>query len=121
MIEKKKRPKTTIGKCYRIETGCGHFYITVNRNKETGELVELLASLGKAGGCAIALNEALTRTISLGLKYSIPIEEYIKQLEGIRCPTPVWEDGIHILSCPDAIAKVLELEIKEKRNGRADS
>ena len=42
---------------------------------------------------------------------------YVKQLENIRCPSPGWDEGVQVLSCGDAIAKVLELEIlgiKEK-------
>jgi hypothetical protein len=50
----------------------------------------------------------------LGLKYGIPIAEYIKEFEGIRCPAMGYEGNEQVLSCADAIAKVLKEEIKEK-------
>lgn len=112
LMEKIKRPKTTTGKCYRIETGCGHLYVTIGNDEK--QMIEIFAHLGKAGGCATSQNEGLTRAISLGLKYGVPIKEYIKQLKGIRCPAPVTNDGREILSCADAISKVLQLEIKGK-------
>ncbi len=111
-MEKIKRPETTEGNTHRIETGCGHLYVTVSG--DNGQVLEIFATLGKAGGCAHCQNEAVTRAISLGLKYGVPLEGYVRQLKDIRCPNPVWDDGRQILSCADAIAKVLELEIKEE-------
>jgi len=35
-------------------------------------------------------------------------------LRGIRCPTISWDRGHAILSCPDAIASVLDNYLKEK-------
>lgn len=112
--QKLKRPKVTEGTTTRIKTGCGYLYITIGRDGEN--IIEVLAVLGKAGGCARAQGEAITRSLSLGLKYGVPIEEYIKEFDNIRCPSPVWEEGIEILSCADAIAKVLKKEI-EKESG----
>lgn len=113
-MEKKHRPKETTGVNYRINTGCGHIYIMTGRN-ENGELIEIMATLGHAGGCAMSQLEALTRSISLGLKYGVPIEDLKDELEFIRCPTPAFDEGEEILSCADAIAKVLEKEIENSR------
>jgi len=117
--EKLKRPKVTQGSTVRTETGCGHLYITIG--KDNGNIIEVFAVLGKSGGCAKAQGEAITRSLSLGLKYGIPIEEYIKEFENIRCPSPVWEDGEQILSCADAIAKVLKKEIQKDDKAENDS
>src|SRR3990167_3142846 len=115
-MEKYKRPKLINSKTIKIITGCGTLYVTIGR--DNGNIVEVFANLGKAGSCAKAQNEALTRSISLGLKYGIPIEEYVKELIGIRCPTPtlIGNPDEEILSCSDAIVKVLknEMIIKEK-------
>lgn len=113
-MEKRKRPKVTKGFTHRVKTGCGYVYITPNWDGST--LIEVFATLGKAGGCAHAQLEAITRMISLGLRYGIPVEEFVKELKGIRCPSPSLDEGKEILSCPDAIAGVLD----ESRNNRPD-
>jgi len=117
-MEKRKRPKVTHGCSVKVTTGCGSIYITPC--KDSSSLIEVFATLGKAGGCAKCQLEAITRSISLGLKYGIPVKEFIDELKGLRCPLPVWEDGKQILSCPDAIAVVLEESINnEDRDSQA--
>jgi len=107
MGEKKKRPKVTKGETYKVVTGCGNIYITPNRDNDDN-LVEVFATLGKAGGCAHCQLEAITRSVSLGLKYGIPVSEYISELKNLRCPSTSLDEGRLVLSCPDAIAGVLE-------------
>ena len=82
-LQKKPRPKVTTGPTVRMETGCGHIYITVNRD-ENGDLFEVFAHLGKTGGCAACQCEALCRQLSLGMRCGVPMEEQTKQLLGIR-------------------------------------
>jgi len=73
-----------------------------------GRLFEIFATLGHGGGCATCEMEALTRSITLGLKMGIPVTDYICQLRGIRCPTPMpFPKESAVFSCPDAIAKTL--------------
>jgi len=105
-VEKLKRPKITSGPTEKVSTGCGSIYITPNRDNE-GRLVEVIAHLGKAGTCTHAQLEAITRAVTLGLRYGIPVEEYIDEFKEIKCPCKAWENGDQILSCADAIAKVL--------------
>lgn len=104
-MEKRRRPKTTTSKTERISTGCGNLYVTVAW--DGAFLIEVFATLGKAGSCAHCQLEAITRPITLGLKYGIPVEEYIEELKELRCPNPTWEGGKRVLSCPDAISQVL--------------
>ncbi len=61
-----KRDKSTIGTTEKIDTGCGHLYITINHNADNG-IIEVFAALGKSGGCAMVQNEAITRLISISL------------------------------------------------------
>jgi len=108
----RKRPKVTTGVTERVNTGCGYIYVTVNFDSQG--ISEVFSTLGKAGGCAAAQLEAISRLTSLALRSGIDIDSIVKQLRGIRCPSIAWEQGHAILSCADAIASVLEKYIREK-------
>ena len=106
-MAKKPRPKVLQGgSSFKLKTGCGNLYVVINQ--EHGDPFEVFAFLGKAGSCVIAQTEALTRSISLGLRYGVPVEDYIDQLQNIRCPEPyMWPEEERVLSCADGIAKAL--------------
>jgi len=111
-MQKRERPKSLPSITTRTETGCGHLYVRVSQDEE-GKPFEVFATLGKAGNCATCQNEALTRAITLGLRYGIPVEEYVKELTGIRCPSPyLYPKEEATLSCADAIAQVLKGGLK---------
>jgi len=111
----RKRARTTVGTTERVSTGCGHIYVTVNRDDKG--ICEVFSSLGKAGGCASAQLEAISRLISLSLRSGLEVSSIVKHLRGIRCPSIAWDAGHAVLSCPDAIGGVLEKEAGEAGDG----
>jgi len=106
----RKRPKVTRGVTERVSTGCGYIYVTVNFDEQG--IAEVFATLGKAGGCAAAQLEAISRLISIALRSGVDLDSIVRHLHGIRCPSIAWENGHAIISCADAIASVLQKYIK---------
>lgn len=114
----RKRPKVTRGVTERVSTGCGYIYVTLNFDEHG--VVEVFSTLGKAGGCAAAQLEAISRLVSLSLRSGVDLASVVKQLRGIRCPSIAWEQGRAVTSCADAIASVLQKHIKSESSNSFD-
>ncbi len=116
-LSPRKRPDLIKGATRRLKTGCGNLYVTINEDEEG--LFEIFTAMGKAGGCASSQAEAVSRLISLSLRAGVDTEAILRQLRGISCPAPTWQDGEMIMSCADGLAKAIELYLAETRaNGR---
>jgi ribonucleoside-diphosphate reductase alpha chain len=112
-IKPRPRPAAMKGSTTRMMTGCGKVYVTINEDDKG--LFEVFSQMGKSGGCAMTQSEAISRLISLALRSGVDVRAIIKQIKGIRCPSPFLAKGGMILSCPDAIAKAIEMHVEGKK------
>ena len=115
-IEARTRPDIMTGRTYRVKTGYGKLYITIN-NDENGVPFEVFATIGKSGGFFQEQSEGICRMISLSLRAGVKIEEIIDNLKGIRGPMPIITDKGTVLSLPDAIGRILEEHVRLNGNG----
>ena len=103
----RERPEVMTGKTYRIKTGYGKLYVTIN-NDEKGHPFEIFTTIGKSGGFFQEQSEAISRLISLALRSGVHVSEVVGRLKGIRGPMPVFTEKGTILSLPDALGQILE-------------
>ena len=78
----------------------------------------MFTNVGRAGGCP-SQSEATSRLVSMALRSGVDVQSIIEQLRGIRCHSTLRQKGLKVLSCPDAIGRVLE-RVVELRGGEAD-
>ena len=118
-VAPRTRPEITQGITQRLETGCGHMYVTINTDAQGA--CEVFIQMGKVGGCASAQLEAIARLVSLALRSQIKIESITRQLKGIRCQSPMWNKGKMITSCGDAVGQALEQFVTFYTKGQIQS
>lgn len=113
-ITPRPRPIITYGSTEKVKIGCGNLYITVNSDDKG--VCEVFTNLGRAGGCP-SQSEATSRLVSLALRSGINAEAIIEQLKGIRCHSTIRQTAnnkeIKVLSCPDAIGRAIERNIRQ--------
>jgi len=110
-IAPRVRPEVLSGRTYKIKTGYGKLYVTVN-NDEGGAPFEVFATIGKSGGFFQEQSEAICRLISLSLRSGVKVEEIVDNLKGIRGPAVAMTTRGTVLSLPDAIGQILEEHAK---------
>ena len=109
------RPERLQGTSVKTETPFGKAYITINRD-EQGNPFEVFVAIGKAGSDIQADAESLGRMISLQLRTTAPhnrrdmLKLIIEQLQDIGGARPIGFGPKRVLSLPDAVARVLQME-----------
>ncbi|HHW31992.1 MAG TPA: TSCPD domain-containing protein [Clostridiaceae bacterium] len=108
------RPDITTGFTEKVRIGCGNLYITVNYD-DYG-ICEVFTNTGRAGGCP-SQSEATSRLVSIALRAGMDPKSLVEQLKGIRCPSTTRQRGLKVLSCPDAIGRLIEKVMRLQNGG----
>lgn len=119
-ISPRPRPDITTGFTEKVKTGCGNLYITVNYDKNG--ICEVFTNTGRAGGCP-SQSEATSRLVSIAMRSGIDAKSIVEQLKGIRCSSTIRQKGLKVMSCPDAIGRLVEKVLKlqnENENGNGN-
>ena len=120
----RKRPAVVSGVTVKKVTARGDLYVTINHDGDGEERrpIEIFLTLGKAGTADQAYLEALSRSITLGLRSGVPIKEHYKHLRGIGSLDVMGIGPNRVLSVPDAIAQVIAeiYEIPTAANGASE-
>ena len=112
------RPEITTGFTEKVKIGCGTIFITVNYDKDG--ICEVFTNTGRAGGCP-SQSEATARLVSIALRSGVDADSIIDQLKGIRCHSTIRQKDLKVLSCPDAIGKVIEKVMKFKNGDKVEA
>ena len=115
-IKPRPRPEVTTGFTEKFRIGCGNLYVTVNYD-ENG-ICEVFTNTGRAGGCP-SQSEATSRLVSIALRAGVDESAIVEQLKGIRCPSTIRQKGLKVLSCPDAIGRLIQ-KVMNHRNGHGE-
>jgi ribonucleoside-diphosphate reductase alpha chain len=106
-----KRPRLLYGGTYKVQSGCGKLYVTIN--ERNGKPYEVFIQSGGSGGCE-AGNQALGRTISLALRNGGDIRNIIKQLYKVKCPAALRNARSEGKSCSDIVGKLITESIPDE-------
>lgn len=110
------RPSITMGVTEKIKIGCGNLYVSVNADEKG--ICEIFTNTGRAGGCS-SQSEATARLISIALRSGLSVDAIVEQIKGIRCPACIRREGVNVMSCPDAISRVIRkyVDVGANANG----
>ncbi|GHU73060.1 ribonucleotide-diphosphate reductase subunit alpha [Clostridia bacterium] len=114
-VQPRSRKDVTNGITEKVKIGCGNLYVTVNYDEQG--ICEVFTNLGRAGGCP-SQSEATSRLVSMALRAGVDPEVMVEQLRGIRCHSTLRQPGLKVLSCPDAIGRVLEKVLRAYHEGK---
>ncbi len=115
-----ERPDTLPSRTYKHQFLCeGHtelqsFFLHLNDDPDTGELVEVLLTIGTAGRCQSCWGGSIGRLMSTALQDGVKPERLAMAFIGVSCSAAV---AGHPASCHDWIGQTILKHIKEDRDG----
>ena len=105
----------TVGFNTKKKVACGSLYLTVCKDQESSDIVEMYIDKSKSGVCA-AMAQGMSRLVSTCLRSGVSVEYLCDQLNGIKCQACLnaKKDGKKVeLSCPHAIGSYLLEKYKQ--------
>lgn len=117
------RPMILSGRTYKVLTPVGESFITINRD-DTGQPLEVFATISKGGSHVGADAEAIGRLISLALRSAggdrtEVARKIVSQLRGIGGASQVGFGKDRVMSLADAIAKALAEDVAYAETAKA--
>jgi ribonucleoside-diphosphate reductase alpha chain len=94
---------------YKVHSGCGKFYVIIGHDKE--EPTMIFVEGDGVGGCNANM-AAMGRSISAGLEWGTPAENYVKQFSKVKCMTAMNNKLSCGKSCADITGKCMGDAIK---------
>ncbi len=104
-----RRPKIMIGETIKFNFADTALYVTVNGDEST--IKEVFINLGRSGTEDKAYCEAIGKLVSMYLQHGGDPKEVVIKMKGIRGNTVSWDNGMKLLSVPDAIGKAIEFAL----------
>jgi ribonucleoside-diphosphate reductase alpha chain len=99
--------KPVEGLTFKVNTGCGRLYVTINKHKGPDKY-QILLQAGAGRGCLTSSLDAVGKLSNVILDKGGELGDIVDALKGISCPSPHFVNNKLILSCYDAVAKVIE-------------
>lgn len=90
---------------YKVKSGCGKFYTIIGHDHELP--VTVFVEGDGTGGC-VGNMAALGRSLSAGLEWGTPPENYVKQFSRVKCMVAMNSKDAAGKSCSDIIGKCLK-------------
>jgi ribonucleoside-diphosphate reductase alpha chain len=89
---------------YKVHSGCGKFYVIIGHDRENPTMVFIEGD--GTGGCQGNM-AALGRSLSAGLEWGTPADNYVKQFGKVKCNTAMNNKKSVGKSCADIVGKCL--------------
>lgn len=105
------------GSTYKMKTGCGNLFVTVNRTVN-GKICEVFQNMNPLGGCGQVQVGGMGVMISVYLQLGGQIDKLFKLLGGTTCPKQMKFGGS--LSCIDATLNAVKRELNRLSGNKTD-